>query len=198
MSLLSVDEAVERSEQNHDLLISGIVSRSIYISADNVDDIVLAPLRDLRSRLRDEKSLFVMQQLLLKSKANQSELDDFLGDFAASVIDQSTVFKDDARETISALANSTLEDVEQSRRILLLFCLLIIAVVGFICYWLLYRQTLLPLLQITNDLVYVGTERFPSDQQEYSMRELAALSTASGELNMACLLYTSPSPRDRG
>ena len=86
---------------------------------------------------------------------------------------------------VADLAAQTLTGLERYRVGLGLMSLLALCLLASICYWLLYRKTVLPLIEITQRFDDVGSARFPDQAQHYYLQELSTLSAAMHQLDSA-------------
>ncbi len=183
--LLTTAESVDLAMQGRDLLISALVSRSIYIRDGFSAAALLPPLRDLRSELVGDDSMFKVQKVVVTQVNDQRALDSLVRDYTIRFLSLADDLRDSSRNTVNDLAESTLRGLDQYRAFLSLTSALVLAALVGISYWLLYRKTVVPLLQITQQLDDVGSERFPTVVQPYFLRELSTLSSAMGQLDAA-------------
>jgi len=183
LPLLRDTAAVDIGLQDHELLISALVSRGIYIQDENSVPTLLLPLRSLRDNLRKPDNLFVMQKNLLALISEQDGLDQLMSEHTSDILEQTDQVRSATSVVVSDLAVLTLQDLERYRIVLVLLCLLFVCLLAGISYWLLYRNTVLPLVEITERFKVVGHAEFPEQAQQYYLQELSTLSEAMQQLD---------------
>ena len=182
--LLSDMQSVTVAEQSRDLLVSALVTRAIYMDGDSSQALLLK-LRNLRENLTDKLSVFRLKDNILAQESLQISIRQSLREKTDVVLDQTEQLRNDSTSTVSRQAQLTLHGLDQYRRVLLLISAVVLLGLAGMSYWLLYRKTVLPLLQITRQLDNVGTERYPEHSQHYFLRELSTLSSAMRQLDNA-------------
>ena len=182
--LLSDMQSVIVAEQSRDLLISALVTRAIYMDADNSQALLLT-LRKLREHLAGEQSVFKMKKNILAQENSQISLRQSLSETTDVILQQTEQLRNDSTSTVYRQAQLTLNGLDRYRRVLLLISAVVLIGLAAMSYWLLYRKTVLPLLRITRQFDDVGTERYPEHSQHYFLRELSTLSSAMRQLDNA-------------
>ena len=182
--LLSDMQSVTVAEQSRDLLLSALVTRAIYMDAESSQALLLK-LRNLRENLTDKQSVFKLKEDILDQESSQISLRQSLREKTDVVLRQTEQLRNDSTSTVSRQAQLTLDGLDQYRKVLLLISAVVLLGLAAMSYWLLYRKTVLPLLQITRQLDNVGTERYPEHSQHYFLRELSTLSSAMRQLDNA-------------
>ncbi len=185
LPLLTTAESIDDAVQRRDLLISALVSRSIYIRDGFSATELLPAVRALRSRMRDEDSLFTLQRVVVTQVSDQGALDSLLREHTSRILVLADDLRNDSRDTVNMLAARTLSGLDEYRGFLLLISALTLLVLVGISYWLLYRKTVVPLVAITRQLDAVGTSQFPTAPQSYFLHELSTLSSAMVQLDAA-------------
>ena len=182
--LLSDMQSVTVAEQSRDLLVSALVTRAIYMDADNSQALLLT-LRKLREHLTGEQSVFIMKKDILAQENSQISLRQSLSEKTDVILKQTDQLRNDSTSTVYRQAQLTLYGLDRYRRVLLLISAFVLLGLAAMSYWLLYRKTVLPLLRITRQFDDVGTERYPEHSQHYFLRELSTLSSAMRQLDNA-------------
>ena len=182
--LLSDMQSVTVAEQSRDLLVSALVTRAIYMDADNSQALLLR-LRKLREHLAGEQSVFIMKRSILAQENSQISLRQSLSETTDVILQQTEQLRSDSTSTVYRQAQLTLYGLDRYRRVLLLISAAVLLGLAAMSYWLLYRKTVLPLLRITRQFDDVGTERYPEHSQHYFLRELSTLSSAMRQLDNA-------------
>ena len=182
--LFSID-SVDVALQDRNLLIEAIVSRSIYINDEEAVSKLLSTLRDVRSGLRKEQNLFSLQKSVIELGREQVQLGDKLTGQTDTILVSTTELRDSSSSTVEKLASETLDSFDHYRYFLFIIALAMVTILGIVSYWLVYRKTLLPLSRITAQLDNVGTDSFPVPVPDYYLKEMGALSAATGQLDSA-------------
>lgn len=183
LPLLQSADQVVASRQNRDLLIQSMVGRAIYIQDRAGNDLLLGPLTEIRSALRDEGNPFDRQSNLLDVDAAQSELSAHLARLTIDVPAVTEKIRSESEGTLLRITEATREGLERYRWFLFIVLILSVMILGSVGYWLLYRRTVVPLGEIAAKLDDVGTERFRVRDSAYFIREIQVLSRAVGELD---------------
>ena len=183
LRLLDTQDGINAAAHERDFLISSLVSRSIYLDgAENSDELLLA-LHDIRSRLLADDGLFTLKSLYLTQTSDQALLDEQMQGEVTSLLQQTNQIRNDLRSTVNELATVTLSGLDRYRFFLVAVTVITMTVLALISYWLLYRKTVMPLVQITDQLETVGTDQFPAASQSYLLLELAKLAQAISQLD---------------
>ena len=185
LPLLRTGKDVDIALQNKRLLISALVSRSIYVNDETGAQMLLLPLRKLRDDLRKPGNLFELQKSALTLEADQDDVGRLMLDHQSETLMQTDALKDNTSTMVADLAAQTLTGLERYRIVLGLLCIAILTLLAGICYSLLYRKTVLPLMEITQQFYDVGSTRFPEKPQQYYLQELSTLSAAMQQLDSA-------------
>lgn len=183
LPLLRNTTAVDIALQNHGLLIRALVSRSIYIRDNNDVQRLLLPLGAVRDSLSKPGNLFAMQKNVLTLESDQYVLDQLMTDHTSEILAQTDKLSADTSAEVSTLAAQTLDGLERYRYVLVLLSLVALCALAGVSYWLVYRKTVLPLVEITQRFQDVGSTRFPERAQQYYLQELSTLSEAMQQLN---------------
>ena len=176
-------QAIDVAGHERDFLISSLVSRSVYLGNEEVVDELLLAMRDIRSRLLADDGLFAMKRLHLTQTSDQEALDKQMQAETTSLLEQTNQIRNDLRGTVNKLATVTLSGLDRYRLFLVALTAITLMALAVISYWLLYRKTVLPLVQITGQLETVGTERFSKPSTPYLLLELEKLAQAIGQLD---------------
>lgn len=181
--LLRSDSDVTIAEQQRDLLVKTMVGRAIYVSDDQSAELLLTPLTAIRSSLRGSDNLFAAQRANLKLDFRQIELSSQL----TKLIDTLPAVTEEVRSRSKAMllkiSAETLKALSRYRWFLFAALAASLIVLGLISYWLLYRQTVVPLGQITAQLDKAGTPQFENVERQYFIREMEVLSHAVNMLD---------------
>lgn len=192
--LLTDIDTVSANEQTRVVLLSALVSRSIYLNDSVNTDTLLAHLRDLHALLTRDGNLFVLQKEIIAQAQSIESYSDRLRQPIATMLVQTDLLRDETRNAVSSLAKKNLDGMQSYRSILVALSCLVLFLLAAIAYWLVYRKTVLPLVEITQQFDDVGTERFPATAKSYFLKELSTLSSAMMQLDDA---HKSMSVKDR-
>ena len=181
--LLTSSISVDLAMQEDMLLISAMVSRGIYINDKQAAQKLLTPLEKLRDSLRKPDNLFALQKTTLTLEEAQDSLSRLMLERKSEILEQTDKLQDSTSDMVADLAAQTLTGLERYRLFLGLLCLLGLCLMAGISYWLLYRKTVLPLVEITQRFNDVGSSRFPEKAEQYYLKEFSTLSTAMQQLD---------------
>lgn len=183
--LLTTPAAVTQAMQQRDLLINSMVNRIIYLADPTQKREVLEQITQIRNAMRADTSLFAMQHETLALGSDQLALRLQLARNTEIILANTDKLRASTRTALTGTAEKTLETLSNYRRYLLLIVAMAFIVLGWIAYSLLYRRTLVPLLEITGQLEKIGTQGFEPKKKYYAVREMSALSTAVEKLDEA-------------
>ncbi len=185
LPLLNSSTRITQAAQNRDLLFSALIARTIYISDKSVSAGMIASIRELRARLGRQDGLFAMQVEALLRRESQLALNDSLSLRTTRIFEITDSLRSVSSDSVNSLAVLTLNSVRQYRFQLLGISFLAMLVLAAVGYWLLYRRTVQPIVDISQRISDVGSERFPKHRQHYFLSELNTLSAAVAQLDMA-------------
>jgi len=183
LPLLADVMSVEQAIQRRDLLIHSLVSRSIYIKDEKDRAALLSAFGDLRARLKKKEGLFDSQIVVLTLAQQQDELGLLVQQRLERILERSDTLRNKTRVAVNQQAAATLSTLSTYRVFLLVLFALALFVLAFISYWLLYRRTVVPLMQVNRQLDDVGRARFATAQKPYFIKELTTLSNAVAQLD---------------
>jgi len=183
LPLLLSDKALAQTEQQRNLFINALMSRIIDLSNSTEKKSTLLALTQLRDALNGRQNIFSLQQTLLILNADQQALDTLLGQYANNVLLQTSSIRGETRDTLNLAAQATLEGLVNYRNLLFVGALVLLFVLGWVSYGLLYRKTVVPLLEISSQLRKVGSTDFASERPDYAILEIAELSDAVFQLD---------------
>lgn len=185
LPLLRTSDAVTLSIQERDLLVQTMNQRTEQIQDNEVQDLLLLPLSRINSRLHANKNPFDSTLLQIEL----SQLQTRLGNALTVLTDEVPAVAEQIRSQSEALLVSVFEEttagLERYRWTLLGGLGFALGLLGTVSYWLVYRQTVIPLEQISGQLDSVGTDGFTSSNQPYFIQEMSDLSVAVNDLDQA-------------
>ncbi|MFK7995191.1 MAG: ATP-binding protein [Granulosicoccus sp.] len=183
--LLTDRKSVVLALQNRDLIVSALASRSIYMGNTNNNDTLLSHLRSLQAASKNKQSVFTLQEQVVAQEIEQDSMHKILRERTAVILEQSSKLRNDTRATVNDLGRETLSGLVQLRMLPLVLSFVTFLFLALVSYWLLYRKTVLPLMEIAQHLDDVGSERFPDHQPDYDLKEISTLASAMRQLDAA-------------
>ena len=185
LPLLSTDDALTVSMQERDLLVQTMKQRADQIQDDEVQHLLLLPLSEVDSRLKATNNLFDSALSLIELSVLQKRL----GNALTALTDEVPAVAEQIRTQSESMLVNVFEEarkgLEGYRWIMMGGLGIALLMLGSVTYWLVYRQTVLPLGQISGQLDSVGTDSFTSSNQPYFVQELSDLSFAVNDLDRA-------------
>lgn len=185
VELLTSPEAIVQAAQKRELLINAMVSRIIYLKASTTKQEVLSQLTDLRNAMHGDLNLFGLQKMSLALATDQQTQSELLEQYTNRILLLTDEVRDTSRETVTLVTNATLRGLSNYRTVVFIVSVITLLMLAWMCYGLLYRRTVLPLVELSSQLETVGTDNFVREPQPYSTIEMANLSDAIGELDEA-------------
>ena len=185
LPLLGSPYAVTVSMQERDLLVQAMNRRADQIQDDAAQDLLLLPLSEIDSRLRATNNLFDSALSLIELSLLQKRLSTALTALTDEVPAVAEQIRSQSESLLVNVFEETMEGLEGYRWVMMGGLGIALLMVGSVSYWLVYRQTVLPLGQISGQLDSVGTENFTSSNQPYFIQELSDLSLAVDDLDKA-------------
>ena len=183
--LLTNDIVVDSAKQRRDLLTRALVGRAIYLRDESNKADLLTQLRALRTRLRDEDGVFESQSRVLSLGADLEKLNLHAQGYINGILEQSDRLRNRTRSTVNTQALLTLQDLSSYRVFVLWLFAGAVFILAFVSYWLIYRKTVIPLVEVSRQLEDVGSDRFQPVKKPYAFKELATLSHAIVQLDTA-------------
>lgn len=185
LPLLNTSDAATASIQERDLLVQAMNQRTNQIRDSEVQDLLLQPLSVISSRLNTRKNPFESALSLIELSQLQTRFSSAL----TVLTDEVPAVAEQIRSQSEAMLANVFEEIrigfERYRWILLGGLGFSLLMLGTFSYWLVYRQTVLPLGLISGQLDSVGTDSFISSNQPYFIQEISDLSIAVNDLDQA-------------
>ncbi len=185
LPLLSTNDAVTEARQERDLLVQTMNQRTVLIEGIEVQDLLLRPLSQINSRLNARKNPFETAFSLIELTQLQKRLSTALTVLTDEVPAVAEQIRSQSANMLVSVFEETSAGLERYRWTLLGGLGLALMMLGTVSYWLVYRQTVVPLGQIAGQLDNVGTDGFKSSNQGYFIQEMSELSIAVNDLDQA-------------
>ena len=182
---LDTNEAVAASTQERDLLVQAMNQRTDQFQGSEVKDLLLLPMSRLSSRLNARKNPFDSASSLIELTQLQKRLSTALTVLTDEVPEVAEQIRTQSEAMLFYAFEETSAGLERFRWILLGGLGMALVMLGIISYWLVYRQTVLPLGRISGQLDNVGTTGFTASNQPYFIQEMSELSIAVNDLDQA-------------
>lgn len=185
LPLLNTNEAATTSIRERDLLVRAMYQRIEQLQDTEVKDFLLLPLSQLDSRLSARKNPFDSALSLIELDQLQKRLSTALTIMTDEVPEVAEQIRAQSEAILVNAFEETAAGLETYRWILLGGLGLALVMLGTVSYWLVYRQTVVPLSQISGQLDSVGTAGFTSRNKPYFIQEMSELSVAVNDLDQA-------------
>lgn len=185
LPLLRTDDAITVSMQERDLLVQTMSQRADQMQDDEVQDLLLLPLSEIDSRLTARNNLFDSALSLIELSVYQERLSTALTALTDEVPAVAEQIRTQSESVLVNVFEETRTGLEGYRWVMTGGLGIALLMLGSVSYLLVYRQTVLPLGQISGQLDSVGTDSFTSSNQSYFIQELSDLSFAVDDLDNA-------------
>ncbi|MFK7861835.1 MAG: ATP-binding protein [Granulosicoccus sp.] len=183
--LLPDEKNVVLALQSRDLAVNALASRSIYMSSSEYGEAMLTHLRTLRAAMQGKESLFDLQKSVIVHESVQDTMHALLKEQTNAILDQANVIRNETIARVSTSAQKTLKGIDVSRLLPVFLNIIALILLAAMSYWLFYRRTVVPLIELTSHLDDVGSDFFPSKIPECYFQEMNALSSAMMQLDLA-------------
>ncbi|MBX2884002.1 MAG: hypothetical protein KTR32_28875 [Granulosicoccus sp.] len=180
------DDFIEE-KLKRDQLIKQLSTRVVYLGRSAAQQLLLKQIAALRQDLRGENGLLDKQFQYVELEEFQSDLQSRLTDATQDVLLKAQWIREQASQSLTESAKHTKASFSDYREFLSVFLIVALVLLAYFVYQLLYKNVVLPLVQLTDNLHSVGMSRFDDglSEKKYKLLEIAELSSAVSDLNKA-------------
>jgi signal transduction histidine kinase len=183
--LLRSADDLNRAEQLRDLTIRKLLNRAVYLGDDASGLKLMEGINRLRKQLSGTDSLLEKQRQIISSQSRLSELQAQLRPITNKILDRTRSVRSFASESLNLVSEQNTLGLKRYRQVLTLSVAFSVLLLAAVCFWLLYRNLMRPLAQITERLHGVGSEQPDASDHTYLFKEMAELSVAISDLDAA-------------
>lgn len=183
--LLRNADDLSRAEQTRDLTIRKLLNRAVYLGDDAIGLILMEGISGIKKQLGGADSLLEKQRQIISSQSRLIDLQAQLGSITNDILGSAQSVRSFASVSLSLVSEQNTLGLKRYRQALTLSVALSVLLLAAVCFWLLYRNLMRPLAQITERLHSVGVEQPDASDHTYLFEEMAELSVAISDLDAA-------------